>query len=194
MEDVLIHVQSFVAIYPDWEERILYNSGVAYFEYSDERIINEEDFYSESECNRVNPEWLHSGNALSIFQSSPIVKLFLVGTMQFTLRDPYGMGICNPQHPKGSFDSSMIRTHDLVLLLRYIKSTADRFDRDFLIPKELGELVDEVDAALSDFHKHNLLRNGTLTNRVPKHFVSYWISVTRVRERVSDYEYGTFNL
>ena len=76
--------------------------------------------------------------------SSPIAKLFLLGSIKFAMRDAWGMGVEYEGGRPGWLDSmnglpgmvgsGMPESYELLLLLKYVKKVVDKYDREFSVP------------------------------------------------------------
>ena len=138
----------------------------------------------------VESNWQHAEDG-TVFKSSPIAKLFLLGTLKFATRDALGMGIeYEGGRPgwndamnglSGMLGSGMPETFELSILLRYIESVVTKFRRPVIVPKELAKLISEVNAALKtlkgyvyDLESHHV--------QVPDELFRYWDRVSTARE------------
>jgi hypothetical protein len=117
-------IQAYLAVYPEWEQRIMFDVQLPYF-YSpvsvqpryrkyvlstsfdgkgkhvrqldatvwDQDKVDYQDKYIVKTTGWYDPEaqWQHDRNA-TVFKSSPMEKLFLLVTLKFATRDPFGMG------------------------------------------------------------------------------------------------------
>lgn len=119
----LIH--SYLAIYPDGEEALMYDKSLRYFfstasvkPRSDKYVVTltydgkgqhilqldstvfDTDKEQEQEEFRSSKTGILGTNAYwqrtpegAVFESSPIAKLFLLGSIKYATRDAYGMGV-----------------------------------------------------------------------------------------------------
>ncbi len=216
-------VRSYLSIYPDREERFMYDEKLSYF-YSpatvqprskkyviisdngkNQRVrqlnatVDDEDkklFQKQllartntTQWSNIYANWQHSKDGF-VFQSSPLEKLFLLATLKFATRDPYGMGIEYEGGRPGWDDamnglcsllgSGMPETYELEIVLRYILATVDRYQRPLVVPVELSNLIDAIGLALDALSNFPLEQvNGTT---VPSHIFSYWDTVASARE------------
>jgi hypothetical protein len=111
-------ISSYLSIYPDWEERLLFESELPYFfspafvkpraekyvlcREGDNNYIRqlnatanestEKSYRSNFAKDTVSANWQHDVKG-NIFKSTAISKLFLLATLKFATRDAYGMGI-----------------------------------------------------------------------------------------------------
>lgn len=139
----------------------------------------------------INADWQHSKNA-SVFQSSPLEKLFLLATLKFATRDPYGVGIEYEGGRPGWDDamnglcsllgSGMPETYELDILLRYIKTAIDKYQRPLVVPVELSILINAIEGALDTLSMFPPLEQ-VLNSTVPSHLFAYWDTVASAREQ-----------
>jgi hypothetical protein len=216
-------IESFLCIFPDWEERLMFEEELPYFfspgyvkprdeKYvlsvsfdgqgrhvrqldatveDDEKVDYQKQFIKENTgWYEYVANWQHDEDG-NIFKSSSIAKLFLVATLKFATRDAYGMGIeYEGGHPGwndannglvGMLGSGMAETSELIVLLRYIKSSIFKFQRDILMPTELCDLIQEISSALTQLSIH-LKESQELDPVVPEARFKYWNSVATARE------------
>jgi hypothetical protein len=138
------------------------------------------------------------------FMSSPIAKLFMLGSLKFAMRDPWGMGVEYEAGRPGWLDSmnglpgmvgsGMPETYELYLLLKYVKKVVDTYDRPIDIPAELGTMILTVTQALDDLDEAGYEDAKELPLHVPKPLFEYWDVVAGARENyrndVETYFYG----
>ena len=117
-------IRSYLAIYPEWEERIMYLEKLPYFfspavvkprskkyvlsisfdgkgkhvrqlnatkEDDDAKLFQMKYIKNTTGWFGIEANWQHDDKG-RIFYSAPIAKLFLLATLKFATRDPYGMG------------------------------------------------------------------------------------------------------
>jgi len=224
-------VNSFLQIYPEKEESLLYDQMLPYFfsprivrpraeKYvlstsfdgfghhvrqldpsyeSPSRVKKMKQFINNSSgWFEIKANYQHdvAGN---VFKSTPIAKLFLLATLKFSTRDPYGMGIEYEGGKPGWNDamnglvgmvgSGLPETYELKVLLNYIQKVNDKYQRPVTVPKELASLIGNISDALdllemSDYAKSlkNATNTPTLTSTVPSDLFQYWDSVATARE------------
>jgi hypothetical protein len=134
--------------------------------------------------------WQHD-EAGHVFTSSPIEKLFLLATLKFATRDPYGVALLYEGGKPGWDDannglvgmigSGMPELYELAVLMRYIRSTTKEYMHDITIPAELYQLVEAINDAL-DILKIDYVDSNTLYPKVPKPLFNYWDTVTSAQE------------
>jgi hypothetical protein len=216
-------IESYLSVYPDWEERIMFDESLPYF-FSPAAVaprekkyvlsttfdgkgkhvrqlnstIDDEEgkLYQSQYINNATgwfdffANWQHDEDG-NTFESAPIAKLFLLGTLKFATRDAYGMGIEYEGGRPGWDDannglvgmlgSGMPETYELAVLLRYVLSTVIKYQRQVIIPSELNDLIESVDEALetlsSEYHDAH-----HLGETVPAPLFDYWDSVASARE------------
>jgi hypothetical protein len=128
-----------------------------------------------------------------IFKSSPIEKLFLLATIKFATRDPYGAGIEYEAGKPGwnealnglasMVGSGVVELLELKILMKYINNVALKFShRTFVVPEELAVLIGKITAALDELgdEEHTNLRSGE--RKVPHALFLYWDAVATARE------------
>ena len=76
----------------------------------------------------------------------------------------------------------MPETYEMYLLLQYVKSVVDKFDRPIIVPSELAKMVDSVNAALKDLQDSGFKDEKELPKDVPKELFEYWDVVAAARE------------
>jgi hypothetical protein len=216
-------IESYLSIYPDWEQRIMFDEKLPYFfspafvnprdlkyvlsvsydgkgkhvrqlnatlQNDDDKMeeikrIQNVTGYYETECN-----WQHDQNGKT-FTSSPIAKLLLLATLKFATRDAYGMGIEYEGGRPGWNDannglvgmlgSGMPETFELVVLMRYILGAIRRYHHEIVVPQELYELIQQIQAALSVL-TIEYVEDNILDMTVPSALFKYWDTVANARE------------
>ena len=84
----------------------------------------------------------------------------------------------------------MPETYELYLLLKYVQSVVDKFDRPVVVPSELAKMVDRVNDALSDLKASGFKDEKEPSADVPKELFEYWDVVAAARENYrNDVEY-----
>ena len=84
----------------------------------------------------------------------------------------------------------MPETYELYLLLKYVQSVVDKFDRPVVVPSELAKMVDRVNDALSDLKASGFEDEKEPAADVPKELFEYWDVVAAARENYrNDVEY-----
>lgn len=126
------------------------------------------------------------------FKSTPIAKLFLLGSMKFAMRDAWGMGVEYEGGRPGWLDSmnglpgmvgsGMPETYELLLLLKYVKKVVDKYDRDVVVPAELGSMITTVEAALDELQAASYKDSFPLPHDVPQPLFDYWDKAATARE------------
>lgn len=82
----------------------------------------------------------------------------------------------------GMVGSGMPETHELYLLLKYVKSVVDKYDRDVVIPVELGTMLETVEEALDELEAADYTDPEDLPFDVPESLFKYWDVVASARE------------
>jgi len=147
----------------------------------------------------MEASWQRTQNGVT-FMSTPIAKLFLLGSIKFAMRDAWGMGIEYEGGRPGWLDSmnglpgmvgsGMPETYELLLLLKYVKKVVDKYDRDVAVPAELGNMVTTVEAALDELQNSSYKDIFPLPHDVPEPLFEYWDKVATAREEYrADVEY-----
>lgn len=126
------------------------------------------------------------------FKSTPIAKLFLLSAIKFAMRDAWGMGIEYEGGRPGWLDSmnglpgmvgsGMPETYELLLLMKYVKKVVDDYDRDVVVPSELGKMVATVEIAFDKLKAASYMDEFPLPREVPDVLFVYWDEVTSARE------------
>jgi len=128
--------------------------------------------------------------------SSPIAKLFLLGTIKFATRDGYGMGVEYEGGRPGWNDamnglvgmvgSGMPETYELYQLLNYVQDVVAKYERPVIVPAELGLLIDTINSALDTLKGSGYTDPEDLPLDVPPELFTYWDSVATAREEYRD--------
>lgn len=129
-----------------------------------------------------------------VFKSSPLAKLLLLAAQKFAMRDPYGMGVEYEGGKPGWNDamnglvgmigSGMPETYELQLLLRYVESTVDKYNRPVTVPTELSDMISSVNDALDTLESSGFsdVEESDIPTAVPKELFDYWDTVATARE------------
>lgn len=134
--------------------------------------------------------WQHDESG-RIFTSSPMEKLFLLATLKFATRDPYGIALLYEGGKPGWNDaqnglvgmigSGMPELYELKVLMRYIRATTKKYEQNIVIPVELDELVTAINDAL-DILKSVYVDSNIFYPKVPKPLFNYWDAVATAQE------------
>eukprot|EP00977_Amphora_coffeiformis_P011635 scaffold2804_cov181-Amphora_coffeaeformis.AAC.3 len=127
------------------------------------------------------------------FTSSPIAKLFLLGSIKYAMRDAWGMGVEYEGGRPGWLDSmnglpgmvgsGMPETYELKLLLQYVKKVVSTYKRDIVVPAELGIMINKVNDALETLVAAKVSEPEDLDDiEVPQPFFDYWNTTASARE------------
>lgn len=127
------------------------------------------------------------------FTSSPIAKLFLLGSIKYATRDAWGMGIEYEGGRPGWLDSmnglpgmvgsGMPETYELKLLLQYVRKVAKTYKRDIVVPFELGIMIRKVNQALRTLKAVDVAEpEDLMAIEVPQPLFDYWDTVASARE------------
>lgn len=162
--------------------------------YFDEEKAKEQEAFRDQNTGLIGIEanWQRT-MAGKAFMSSPIAKLFLLGAVKFATRDAWGMGIEYEGGRPGWLDSmnglpgmvgsGMPETFELKLLLQYVKSVVDKYDRDVVIPSELYTMIATVNKALRHLvEKTGFKEPSDPSLDVPEPLFEYWDVVAAARE------------
>lgn len=127
------------------------------------------------------------------FMSSPIAKLFLLVSIKFVTRDAWGMGIEYEGGRPGWLDSmnglpgmvgsGMPETYELYLLMKYVKKVVDQYDRDVIVPAELGVMITAIEDALDTLDAARFEEPEELPYDVPQPLFEYWDAAATAREK-----------
>lgn len=82
----------------------------------------------------------------------------------------------------GMIGSGMPETYELYLLLQYVQSVVDKYQRPVIIPAELYKMVMTVEDALDDLERSGYQDSEELSEDVPEELFSYWDVVAAARE------------
>lgn len=136
------------------------------------------------------------------FKSHVITKLFLLATMKFATRDPYGMGIEYEAGRPGWDDahnglpsmigSGMPETFELKALISYILRVTKQYRRLMIVPSELLQLVDRISEGLEHLEPFHC-KLGSCPAKVPQPLFEYWDAVATAREEYREQTKVTFS-
>lgn len=217
-------IESYLAIYPDGEEELMYDNELRYFFstatvnprskkyvldytfdgtslhvlqldstfYDMDKADEQEEFRSgKTGILSIEASWQRTKSGVS-FMSTPIAKLFLLGSIKFAMRDAWGMGVEYEGGRPGWLDSmnglpgmvgsGMPETYELLLLLKYVKKVVDKYDREVVVPAELGTMITAVEAALDEYRAASYKDTFPLPHDVPDTLFQYWDKVATARE------------
>jgi len=82
----------------------------------------------------------------------------------------------------GMVGSGMPETYELFQLLTYVKKVVDKYGRSLIVPTELSDMVDEVNAALDELKASGFVEPEALPSDVPDELFIYWDAVATARE------------
>jgi len=148
--------------------------------------------YASNSTDMISTEanWQHVEDG-SLFRSSPIAKLLLLGTLKFATRDALGMGIeYEGGHPGWNdamnglcsmLGSGMPETFELTILLEYVKSVLSKFWRPIIVPRELATLISNINTALDKLNGY-VYKHPIGNKQVPDEMFRYWDEVSSARE------------
>jgi len=169
--------------------------------YFDEDKAKEQENFRSDKTGLIGIEasWQRTKKGVT-FLSSPIAKLFLLGSIKFAMRDAWGMGVEYEGGRPGWMDSmnglpgmvgsGMPETYELLLLLKYVKKVADKYGRDIKVPAELGRMITTIKASLDKLQAANYMDTFPLPRDVPQPLFEYWDEVATARETYrADVEY-----
>ncbi|KAG7360009.1 4-alpha-glucanotransferase [Nitzschia inconspicua] len=169
--------------------------------YFDQGKAQEQEDFRNSKTGLLGIEasWQRTKDGKT-FKSTPIAKLFLLAAIKFAMRDAWGMGIEYEGGRPGWLDSmnglpgmvgsGMPETYELLLLMKYVKKVVDSYDRDIVVPAELGDMIDTVEAALDDLVAASYKDEFPLPRDVPDTLFKYWNITATARETYrSEVEY-----
>ena len=130
--------------------------------------------------------WQHDENGV-IFRSSTMEKLFLLVTVKFATRDPYGTGIMYEGGKPGwnnanyglanLIGSGTPELYELYVLMKFVKATIKKYEVDINVPIELYRLVISINAALDVLHESGYVDGANLYPKVPQPLFDYWDTV-----------------
>jgi hypothetical protein len=162
--------------------------------YFDPKKVEEQEDFRNDNTGILSTEasWQRTKEGVP-FTSSPIAKLFLLGSLKYAMRDAWGMGVEYEGGRPGWLDSmnglpgmvgsGMPETYELKLLLEYVKKVAKTYKRQIIIPAELDIMVTKVNAALATLETAGLTEPKTLDGvHVPQPLFDYWDTVATARE------------
>lgn len=143
----------------------------------------------------IEASWQRTKEGVT-FKSSPLAKLFLLGSIKFAMRDAWGMGVEYEGGRPGWMDSmnglpgmvgsGMPETYEMLLVLKYVKKVVDKYGRDVTVPAELGKMINTVEASLDKLEAANYVDTFPLPHDVPPSLFSYWDKVATAREKYRD--------
>jgi len=217
-------IESYLAIYPDGEEELMYDNKMRYFfstatvkprsekyvltytyDASSKHVLQldatvfDTDKVAEQDAFRIentgilgiDAYWQRTAGGAA-FESTPIAKLFLLGSMKYATRDAYGMGVEYEGGRPGWNDamnglpgmvgSGMPETYEMYLMLQYVKKVVDKYQRPLVIPAELDNMISTVNGALDDLDASGYTDAEDLLFDVPEELFNYWDAVATARE------------
>jgi hypothetical protein len=162
--------------------------------YFDEEKAKEQEAFRDQNTGLIgiDANWQRTAEGKA-FMSAPIAKLFLLGAVKFATRDAWGMGIEYEGGRPGWLDSmnglpgmvgsGMPETYELKLLLQYVKSVVDKYQKDVIIPTELYTMVKTINKALRYLvEKSGFQEPEDPSVDVPVPLFEYWDVVAAARE------------
>lgn len=161
--------------------------------FFDEEKVKEQEAFRDQNTGLlgIDASWQRDGNGKA-FTSTPIAKLFLLGSIKFAMRDAWGMGVEYEGGRPGWLDSmnglpgmvgsGMPETHELYLLLKYVKKVVDKYDGDVVVPVELETMLVAVEEALDELETAGYEDPRDLPLDVPEPLFKYWDVVASARE------------
>uniref|UniRef100_A0A7S2MSQ6 Uncharacterized protein n=2 Tax=Helicotheca tamesis TaxID=374047 RepID=A0A7S2MSQ6_9STRA len=218
-------IESYLSIYPDGEEELMYENELRYFfstatvrprsekyvldfsfdgkskhvlqldaTFFDDEKVSEQEAFRNANTGLLGNDayWQRIADGGQAFKSTPIAKLFLLGTIKFATRDAYGMGVEYEGGRPGWNDamnglpgmvgSGMPETYEMYLTLKYVKKVVDTYQRSLVIPIELSNLVGRIEDALSELLETGYTDPEELPADVPEELFNYWDVVAAARE------------
>jgi len=161
--------------------------------YWDMEKQKQQEEFRDPETGRtsLDANWQRTKEGIA-FKSSPLTKLFLLGSLKFAMRDAYGMGVEYEGGRPGWNDamnglpgmvgSGMPETYEMYLLLKYVKEVVDKFERPIVVPAELANMVKTVNEALDELEASGYVDSEELSRDVPEELFAYWDKVATARE------------
>merc|ERR1711935_264022 len=160
--------------------------------FDEEKVSEQEAFRNQNTgLIGIDASWQRD-NEGTAFTSTPIAKLFLLGSIKFAMRDAWGMGVEYEGGRPGWLDSmnglpgmvgsGMPETHELYLLLKYVKKVVDKYDGDVVVPTELGTMLVTIEEALDGLEAAGYEDPEDLPLDVPEPLFTYWDVVASARE------------
>ena len=131
--------------------------------------------------------WQHDEDGV-IFRSTTMEKLFLLVTLKFAARDPYGIGLLYEGGKPGWNDanyglanligSGTPELYELYVLMKFVKTTIKKYEVDINVPIELYRLVTSINAALDVLEESGFVDGTNVYPKVPQPLFNYWDTVT----------------
>jgi len=160
--------------------------------FDNDKVAEQEAFRSsQTGLLGIEAQWQRTKEGIP-FTSSPIAKLFLLGSIKYATRDAYGMGVEYEGGKPGWLDtmnglpgmlgSGMPETYELSLLLKYVKKVVDTYGRPVAIPEEIGVMITTVNEALDELLATGFTDSEELPEDVPAELFTYWDKVATARE------------
>lgn len=221
-------INTYLAIYPEREEKLMYDNELKYFfstatvrpraekyvvtytfdgtskhiiqldatYFDDSKVAQQASFVNKQTGRKsVDANWQQDTDEIA-FTSTPVAKLFLLGTIKFATRDAYGMGVEYEGGRPGWNDamnglvgmvgSGMPETYELYNLLVYVQSVVSKYQRDVEIPAELDTLITAITEALATLDASGFSEPEELSDDVPPPLFTYWDAVATAREQYRD--------
>jgi hypothetical protein len=157
-----------------------------------EKVAEQKAFFDQSTgLLGIDANWQRTVGGQA-FKSPTIVKLFLLGTIKFAMRDAYGMGIEYEGGRPGWNDamnglpgmvgSGMPEAYEMYLLLKFVRGTVVKFKRGLVVPDELYVLIKTINEALDELEASGYTDPTVLPLDVPDELFHYWDIVAAARE------------
>ncbi|KAL3918607.1 MAG: hypothetical protein SGILL_004154 [Bacillariaceae sp.] len=165
--------------------------------YFDEGKAQEQEDFRNSKTGLLGLEasWQRTKDG-ETFVSTPIAKLFLLSAIKFAMRDAWGMGVEYEGGRPGWLDSmnglpgmvgsGMPETYELLLLMKYVKKVVDAYDREVVVPTEMGKMIKSIEKSLDKMLAKSYKDEFPLPQDVPDTLFEYWDEVATAREKYRD--------
>lgn len=165
-------IESYLAIYPEDKERLLFDD-ISYTYYESkaailprskryqvtERGVRQYRFLDEEIKKNVLHDRVRTAYGKGkVYYSSLMTKLIILAANKFASLDPYGLGIeMEGGKPgwndalnglPGIFGSSMTESYELLRMLLFMQNAVKAFGRSVNIPAEVKDFLDQIEEAL----------------------------------------------
>jgi hypothetical protein len=174
-------------IYSDNKYHVRQLNCVAVDESTQQRQYMKDQDSENNDWGVYKLNWQHDENGV-LFRSSTMEKLFLLVTVKFAARDPYGAGIMYESGKPGWNDanyglanligSGTPELYELHVLMKFVKTTIKKYEVDINIPIELYRLVMSINTALDVLDDSGYIDGANLYPKVPQPLFHYWDTVT----------------
>lgn len=185
-------IESYLAVYPDDEERLLFEDGTYTYAASGANLLSRDKRYVKTDNGIRQYHFLDkldkAGNYLTdaaghVVKATLIEKLLLLCTTKMAALDPYGMGVEMEGGKPGWYDalnglpgllgSSMAETYELARMVGFTLDIMERYPHQVAMLDEISLLMERVCKAVRD-NREELEKNGQI--------IRFWNQINDAKE------------